>query len=107
MRGGIIQSLIKIGKPSVPPLMTLLKDRDRDIRRFAVRAFGEIKDPQAIPETLRDSEKEVRRRTIEALEIIGAPAVVPLVQALLQREMSRYAAEALGAREVLNWLEGK
>ena len=66
-------ALIKLGSPSVEPLAKALNDTDQDVRRLAVIALGEIKDPQAIEaltERLKDESPEVRQTAQEAIEKI-------------------------------------
>jgi HEAT repeat protein len=79
------ESLVKIGEPSVEPLIVALSDPDEDVRWKAAIALGEIKDPRAIEpllQLLTDSDNYVRSRAAYALGRIGQPSVIPLIHAL-------------------------
>ena len=69
----VAAALIKMGAPSVEPLAQALNDNDQVVRRLAVIALGEIKDPKAIgalTERLKDESPEVRQAAQEAIEKI-------------------------------------
>jgi HEAT repeat protein len=79
------ESLVKIGKPSVEPLISTLQHPDGDVRWKAAVALGEIGDPRAIEPLiaqLSDTDRFVKSRAAQALGMIGAPAVHPLIQTL-------------------------
>ena len=64
------EALIRIGKPAVPALLDTLKHKDKFVRREAVEALGDIKDPRVIQpliHMLEDQEKTVRKATAWAL----------------------------------------
>jgi HEAT repeat protein len=79
-------ALVKIGKPSVGPLITALKDESPIARRNAAMALGKIKDASAVDPliaTLKDENPIVRRNAAMALgEIKDTSAVEPLSAAL-------------------------
>jgi HEAT repeat protein len=69
----VAAALIKIGSPSVEPLAKALNDNSVDVRRLAVIALGEIKDPKAIApltERLKDESPEVCQAAQEAINKI-------------------------------------
>jgi len=79
------ESLVKIGAPSVEPLIGVLQHPDSDVRWKAAIALGEIRDPRAIGPLIRqlsDTDRFVKSRVAHALGMIGAPAVHPLIQTL-------------------------
>jgi len=79
-------ALAKIGKPSVPPLITALKSDSPVARRNAAMALGKIKDASAVKPlivALNDENPIVRRNAANALgEIRDNSAVEPLTSAL-------------------------
>jgi HEAT repeat protein len=95
-------ALVKIGKPSVSPLIAALKDDDPIVRRNATKALGEIKDAGAVEpliNSLKDSDLIVRRNAAKALgEIKDMRAVEPLIVSLKDDSavVRRNAAESLG-----------
>jgi HEAT repeat protein len=99
---GAAFTLIKIGKPAVPQLITALEDPEAKVRSMAVWTLGNIKDSAAVEaliRRLRDAASDVRWRSAEALGDIGdLRAVKPLSAVLTDKEwMVRcYAAKALG-----------
>jgi HEAT repeat protein len=44
----VVEALIQIGEPAVDHLITALNEDDRDVRKRAVEALGEIGDPRAV-----------------------------------------------------------
>ncbi|HEX5444138.1 MAG TPA: HEAT repeat domain-containing protein [Pirellulales bacterium] len=83
-------ALARIGDASVPSLVEILQDPDRDVRAQAARALARM-GPRAEPAipaliaALNDSDKEVRMGAARALGQIGPPAaeaVPDLIQAL-------------------------
>jgi HEAT repeat protein len=85
LRWKAAESLIKIGAPSVEPLISVLQHPDSDVRWKTAIALGEIKDPRAIGPLilqLSDTDRFVKSRVAHALGMIGAPAVRPLIHTL-------------------------
>jgi len=105
------EKCVAVGAPAVDPLVSVLKDSDRDVRQAAVEALGKIGDIRAVAPLvimLKDSDWSVRQATTEAMDklgwkpeqdqvgacywvargnwiqsvAIGAPAVEPLITAL-------------------------
>jgi HEAT repeat protein len=70
---------------AVGPLVEVLHDRNRHLRRAAIEALGAIGEPGAIGaliEMLRDPYLIVRIQAVRSLVQIGDPALVPLKRAL-------------------------
>ena len=78
--------LIRLGEPSVEPLIQALKDEEWGARYRAAEALGEIGDARVVEpliQALKDENPDVRMRTARALGKIGDErAVEPLIQAL-------------------------
>jgi HEAT repeat protein len=100
-------SLVRIGAPSVDPLIGALKDHNPRIRYNAALAFGSlaregIKALSAVPlliEALHDEDPKVRNFAARSLgDIEDQQAVEPLIHALQDEDMGvrRDAAGALG-----------
>ena len=84
--------------PAVEPLIAALKDEHADVRVFAARALGRIRDPRAVGALLGarlDGDPLVRARVLEALAAAGDPrSFSPLLEALNDRETTVVAAAA-------------
>ncbi len=101
------EALIKIGKPSVEPLIQVLHEhssmsvRDTDIRKSVVEALGRIGDKRAVKplfQFLKDEDKSIRYAVDEALKKIGDAGVVePFIQILKNedRDIRNSAARRL------------
>jgi HEAT repeat protein len=88
------ESLLKIGKDAVPPLVESLKDSDPVVRAESVRALVVLAAAQqdigegapALMEALHDSNAEVRAEAANALRMIGprgresAPALIGMLE---------------------------
>ncbi|KOR32928.1 hypothetical protein TI05_04130 [Achromatium sp. WMS3] len=112
-RDGVIQRLVRLGKPAIPDLVKTLADRDSDVCNAAAKALGQI-DPQwqqsegakiAITDLIKKLANKswwfVRALAAKALGNIGEPAKVAipdLVKALADRHSNvrAAAAKALG-----------
>lgn len=99
----ICHILGKIGdERAVFPLINIIKDWDKDVRRAVIRALGDLKDQRAINpliRTLGDANADVRQETIKSLTRFGDPAVLPLIRAVIMSRDSyirQNAALALG-----------
>jgi len=83
-------------------LLPLLRDSDRDLRRSAAEALGELKAEAAVPgliQLLADKDVYASSSAATALGNLKAEAVVPGLLPLLKdsdRNVRRSAAEALG-----------
>ncbi len=90
------------GAGALDQLAGLLASEDREVRRWAARALGLMRDSRAVePLCIRldDARAEVRKAAIQALEEIADPAAVPaLVKTLSNRdpETRQAAVRALG-----------
>jgi HEAT repeat protein len=95
-------ALVQIGKPSVDPLIVVLKHESPIARRNAAIALGKIGDVRGVNSliyVLKDNDLIVRRNAAKALgEIRDTSAVEPLIDALTDKVpvVRRYAALALG-----------
>jgi HEAT repeat protein len=101
----VATALTKIGKPSIPALITTLSDPNPSIRQRAASILGQIgaTAKSAVPtltKTLTDSDPKVRIAAASALGRIGeaAPAIATLTKTLKNSDPSirRSAAWALG-----------
>jgi HEAT repeat protein len=66
-------ALVKIGRPSVEPLIAMLADKDADIKIRAAKSLGEIGDERALEplaNLLRDKDPDVRDAAGKATERI-------------------------------------
>jgi HEAT repeat protein len=77
---------VKIGAVAVEPLVGLLTDSSLKVRKGAMQALGQLRDPRAIEPLARVFEKsdpDVRRSVVEALgQFRGDRAFGPLIDAL-------------------------
>ncbi len=81
------RALIDLGKPAVPKLIVALTDKEEFVRKQAVLALGEIKDPDAVDPLiamLQDQDWLTRLTAAAALEQIGdlrgRDAIKPLMK---------------------------
>lgn len=97
------KSLLKIGKPSVSPLIESLKNNNPIIRSNVAKILGELKDSTSIDPliiALSDGNSDVRKEAALALGKLKAKkAVLPLIE-ILNNDKSlwtkEYAISALG-----------
>jgi len=100
-------SLVSIGKPAIPYLLPLLKNRKHQIRWEAVKALGEIKDPAATDGlilSLTDEEFAVRWLAAEGLVALGLQIVIPLLKSLTQVKEETSVLLRDGAHHILRAL---
>ena len=100
-------ALVKIGAPSVEPLIKALGDRSQTARWESAKALGQIMDPRstdALVNALQDRLFDVRWLAAEALIAIGDKSVKPLLKAIVDYPGSEYVRE--GAHHVLHDLRG-
>lgn len=68
------------------PLINIINDRDREVRKAVIRALAEIQNHEAISSLIRslgDANSEVRKEAVRALTSFKESAVLPLVRALI------------------------
>lgn len=100
--GKVVNALIKIGTPSVDPLIKKLKHDSWIVRLSAAETLGEIRDPKAVQpliSTLKDENTGVQRVSIVALGQIADRAAVPVLVSILESnntELCKLSAIALG-----------
>lgn len=92
---------VRLGTLAVEPLITALKDRDAQVRRFAAEALGKIGDARALAPLIaasRDQEKFIRKVAAAALKNIeNTCGVEPFIAALhdTASDVRQTAAETL------------
>ncbi len=96
-----VQTLVAIGKASVPLLIRALCKGGKQMRIYAASALGDIADKRAIPylvEALSDPVWRVRKNAYQALVTFGAVALPFLEKAVKSddEDMAYWAAKALG-----------
>jgi len=72
-RGSAVNSLVRIGKSAVQPLIKALGDSNSDVRSSAATALGEIGDQRAVQplkNLLKDKNEPIRRLAAKALKQI-------------------------------------
>lgn len=110
LRNTALIILRELGSATVPLLYPLLKDKDPDIRKFAIDLLGEIKDgadPSEIIPYLKDVNANVRAAAVKALsELEHREAIPELIHALNDDEWVCFSAlEALGQLQAENAIE--
>ncbi|MBI3592155.1 MAG: HEAT repeat domain-containing protein, partial [Nitrospirae bacterium] len=101
LRNTALIILTELGKFAVPLLYPLLKDKDDDVRKFAIDLLAEIKDgvePSAIIPSLSDPNVNVRAAAARAFGMLRYREAVPeLIKALGDEEWVCFSAlESLG-----------
>lgn len=90
LRNTALIILTQLGGVSVPLLYPLLKDKDADVRKFAIDLLTDIGhgvDPAFIVPLLNDSNSNVRAAAAKALGLLGYRQAIPeLVKALNDEE---------------------
>jgi len=74
--------LIRIGKPSLPAVLKILNDSDKNVRKEAVIILGCIKDPstiQALEIATKDSDHSVANAAVDALSKIKGFNMLPVL----------------------------
>jgi hypothetical protein len=97
------KELVTIGKPAFPLLAEALKSPNELVRWEAVKALGEIGDPETAPalvKALEDGEFEIRWLAAKGLVGMNVKGLKPLFQALIQHADSAFLRE--GAHHVLH-----
>lgn len=104
-------ALAELGPPAIEKLMECLEDKDEVVRKQAIMALGEIKDPSCVDqliEKLKDSNWFIRLSAASALEKVGDPrgreAVKPLlkdpdivVRLRIERMLAAWKKQAVSA----------
>ena len=88
LRNACVEALIRMGKAGLPFLKEIIKDEDRDVRKFAADIMGEIGEEEAIDcllEATGDRDENVRIAAIEAIGKIGGEKGTTLLLGLLRR----------------------
>lgn len=87
------KALVKIGKPAVGPLISVLNNEDENIRKRAAKALGCIEDEQAIKPLINlidDKSNDIQEAAVWALGEIKAKDVIqPLKGVLLNTQKAQ------------------
>jgi len=81
------QALAELGLPAVDRLMAVLNDKDKNVRKHAVMALGEIGIPEAVEpliDATKDEDWQVRLQAMAALDKIGDERGKPAIKALVK-----------------------
>lgn len=101
LRNATSELLVRLGKRTVPILMTHLHDQDHDLRKLVVDTLAAIGDRSAVPglvTALDDSDVNVAAAAAEALGASGDRSAVPaLLQALDRQQHDFLRFNALSA----------
>lgn len=87
------KKLVSIGAPAVSQLAELINEPAAQSRWEAVKALGQIADPNSVPlfiTLLDDMDEEVRWLAAEGLIAIGTQAIKPLLQELIKNPKSAF-----------------
>lgn len=85
----LLTVITNMGEAVVEPLLEVLADREKTVRKFAVTILGKLHDARALDElgmALYDLHHEVGQAAAEALAQFGEPAVALLQEALAHPE---------------------
>lgn len=97
--------LVQLGSPAIDYLIELQYSENHKARWEAIKAIGQIADPESIPiliNSLEDEKFDVRWLAAEGLIEVGKDSVKPLVNNFLQNVDSEYLQE--GVHHVLKEL---
>ncbi len=101
-RNTAIEALIRLGRMATPYLMDAFGSTSRDVRKFIIDIFGEIKDRRVINlllKALKDEDENVRASAVEHLGHMGEATVVDALIEILEGDdvwTAFPAADALG-----------
>lgn len=101
-RNSAIETLVRLGRKATPYLISAFNTNNRDVRKFIIDVFGEIKDRRVIPlllAAIKDEDENVRASAVEQLGHMGEATVVDaLIEILNSGDIwTAYpAADALG-----------
>ncbi len=105
-----IETLVRRGKSAVMPLIMLLGDRNRAVRKAAVQALGLLADSRAVEPlitALQDRNHSVRRAAAEALGHLGFPQAREPLARVLYDEDTQVRTEAAYALTSNGWQPGE
>jgi HEAT repeat protein len=100
------RALAEMGYAAASALVALMSSSDDQVRREAVSALTEIRDPAAMPaliNALDDEDQSVRWLAAEALIALRSAALEPLLRALVKRPETPWLLE--GAHHILHALD--
>jgi HEAT repeat protein len=100
--------LVKIGKPAVKHLYSLLEAPKNYTRWEAIKTLSQIADPETIPiliSSLENEDFDIRWMAAEALINIGKKSIKPLLEAVVSSKKSIFLLE--GVHHVLKELQFK
>jgi len=100
------RELVKIGRPAMPYLISLLSNRKQHLRWEGCKAIGSIADPVAssvLVNVLTDDNEEIRWLAAEGLIALKQHAFVPLLRVLQTKFDSPYVRS--GAHHILEAFE--
>jgi HEAT repeat protein len=96
LRNTALIILRELGRVSVPLLYPLLKDKDSDIRKFALDLLGEIKEDvlsEKIVQLIDDENVNVRAAAVKAIgEVMYKEALFSVIKALGEDEWVAFSA---------------
>jgi HEAT repeat protein len=96
-------ALIKIGKPAVPSLIKLLRDKNDHVRWEAAKALTSMGDPSSAPaltRALEDKVFDVRWIAAEGLIGMGVQGLIPTLEALVTEKERDWIWE--GAHHIIH-----
>lgn len=110
LRNTALIILTALNGVAVPLLYPLLKDKDDDIRKFAIDLMGDIKkgvEPSMIMPLLKDPNANVRAAAAKSLGLLGYRDSIPeLIKALKDEEWVCFSAlDALGELKAVEAVE--
>ena len=98
------KALVEVGLPAVERLMAVINDKDKNVRKHAVIALGEIGIPEAVGpliEATKDEDWSVRIAAIAGLDSIGDERGKPAIKALVKD--TDFAVQMRAERIIWAW----
>jgi HEAT repeat protein len=98
------EALVEVGQPAVERLTAVLNDKDKNVRKHAVIALGDIGVTECVDlliEATQDEEWEVRLAAIAALDKIGDEQGKPAIKALMKDP--DFVVQMRAERIILEW----
>ncbi|HZC68770.1 MAG TPA: HEAT repeat domain-containing protein [Nitrospirales bacterium] len=98
------QALVEVGQPAVERLTAVLNDKDKNVRKHAIIALGDIGVTECVDlliEATKDEEWEVRLAAIAALDKIGDARGKPAIKALMKDP--DFVVQMRAERIILEW----